>query len=315
MQKQLAPIMRCPVSGEKLTLQIHEENQQEVREGMLTSISGRYSYPIVDGVVELLPQIDEQTLTERVVRDQKKRNWEIERQRPYLNDNPNAPWIWPSFAANVEQGLTQVNLKDSFVLDVGCATCWSTRMICERGARAVALDISTGILRDGEAQFAAGVYFDRIAATMTQLPFNDHLFDFIFASAAVHHADSLQTTFQEFARVLKPNGTMILVNEPVLGKLRQPSDFGQEEIEEGMNEHIYSLSEYLHLAVEAGFKPMVLFPADLRRQLNGEIPPPSTLVRLMKPIWRMTPAFAREWSLIPGHWLVGLSLTMVAQKQ
>lgn len=153
--------------------------------------------------------------------------------------------------------------------------------MCERGAQAVALDISTGILRDAEAQFASGVFFDRIAATMTALPFLDAIFDLVFVSAAVHHSGALKLAFSEFARVLKPGGKVILVNKPVQGIL------------------LYRLRDYRRAAAHAGLKTQVLFPADLDKQMRGQSPlPPS--VPLLLPL---------------GHWLIGLTLVMVAEKR
>jgi SAM-dependent methyltransferase len=317
MRKELVSQLRCPTSGELLTLNVSQEDDTEVRSGELVSASGRYRYPIVEGVIELLPvgMLDQQTALEREVRDEKRRDWAVERQRPYLNDNKSAPWIWPAFAANVEQGLAQVPLKGKYVLDVGCATCWSTRMICERGAAAVALDISTGILRDGEAQYGTGVYFNRIAATMTTLPFVDGTFDVVFASASVHHASDLAQTFREFSRVLRSGGQIVLVNEPVLGRLRSGASFGQDEIEQGMNEHIYRLHNYEAAARAVGFTVRTLFPADLAKQLEGTNPAPPGPIQRLQPLWGLVPSFAHGLALRLGHELIGLSLVMVANKQ
>jgi SAM-dependent methyltransferase len=317
MRKELVNWLRCPVTGEKLVLHIAQENAQEVRQGELHTTSGSHRYPIIEGVAELLPMrdIDRDTLREREVRDQKQRDWAVERQRPYLQDNPAAPWMWPAFAANVEQGLAQLDLRGRLVLDVGCATAWSTRMIVEQGAQAVALDLSTGILRDAEAQFAAGVYFDRIAATMTHIPTVDAVFDVVFTSASVHHASDLTQTFHEFSRVLKPGGVIILVNEPVHGLLRVGQKFGEDEIEAGMNEHVYPLGAYQQAARLAGFTPRVLFPEDLHRQLKGVNPMPlSAPIRALRSVWPLLDPF-HTLLLLPGHWLIGLTMVMVARKQ
>jgi SAM-dependent methyltransferase len=317
MRRALVEQLRCPLSGEKFILHVEEENAQEVRQGELRTESGTHRYRIIDGVAELLPmsELDRDTLREREVRDEKRRDWSVERQRPYLNDNKAEPWIWPAFAANVEQGLAQLDLRGCFVLDIGCATAWSTRMMVERGAQAVALDISTGILRDAEAQFATGVYFDRIAATMTQIPTADAVFDVVFASAAVHHASDLAQTFREFARVLKPGGTLVLVSEPVHGVLRAGQKFGEVDIEAGMNEHVYSLSAYQQAAQSVGFVSRILFPADLQNQLAGNsLMPPSLPIRMLKTLWPVLKPF-QNLLLLPGHWLIGLSMTMIARKQ
>ena len=316
--------LRCPAChGTSLTLRDERTDDREVRAGLLVCGSCGAGHTIEDGVIELLSGLSTEARQERRVRDAKgTRDWTLERQRPYIDDAPGCPWLWPSFASNVEQGLAQLALDGARALDIGAATCWSTRMLCERGARAVALDISTGILRDGEAQFAPGVFFDRVAATMEELPFVDAAFDVVFASATVHHSGGLQRTLAEIGRVLAPAGRAVLVNEPVLGLLRRASQFGREERELGMSEHIYRLWDYVSAAQAAGLKAQVLFPAAQDRWLRGEIPGPDTRwTRLAGRFavfyrrWPWLPRWFQRCSLLPGHILFGLTLALLAEKQ
>jgi len=322
--RDLLALLRCPAChGTNLALRDERTDEREVRGGLLVCGSCAARYAIQDGVVELLSGLGSEARQERQVRNARKtRDWAIERERPYIDDAPGSPWLWPSFASNVEQGLAQLALDGARVLDIGAATCWSTRMLCERGARAVALDISTGILRDGEAQFATGVFFDRVAATMEELPFVDAAFDVVFASATVHHSPRLQHTLAEIGRVLAPAGRAVLVNEPVLGLLRRPSQFGREERELGMSEHIYRLWDYTSAARAAGLQPQILFPAALDRWLRGEIPGADTrwmrLARHFPVFYQRRPWLARWFqrcSLLPGHILFGLTLALLAEKQ
>lgn len=294
---------------------MHQEDTQEVRMGALHCRACGQSYPIVDGIAELLASLDTDTQRERDARRTRLRDWDIERRRPFVEDVPGTPWVWPSFAANVVQGMAQVPLEGAHVLDLGPGTCWSTRMLCERGARAVALDISTEMLRDGEAQFSNAVFFDRIAATMQAIPCLNQIFDVVFASASVHHASDLQQAFQEIARVLRPGGALVLVNEPVRGLLNKGSNFGCEDKARGMNEHIYRLQDYLAAARRAGLAPKVLFPAALDGQLLGQIPaPPGRRIQLAQRVWRRLPKSLRHLSLIPAHIFIGLTLILVGRK-
>ena len=299
MHRDLLALLRCPVCH-STDLRLRDEHTEdvEVRAGFLHCGSCGAEHNIKDGVVELLPGLSAGAQRERQVRDAKDtRDWVVERQRPYIDDAPGSPWLWPSFAASVEQGLAQLALDGALALDIGAATCWSTRMLSERGARAVALDISTGILRDGEAQFATGVFFDRVAATMEDLPFIDAAFDAVFASATVHHSADLRRTMAEIGRVLVPAGRAVLVNEPVLGLLRRASQFGREDRDQGMNEQIYRLWDYTGAARAAGLKARVLFPVALDRWLRGDIPRPDTrwtrLAERVAIFYRRSPWLAR----------------------
>ncbi|MFN2303011.1 MAG: class I SAM-dependent methyltransferase [Anaerolineales bacterium] len=299
-----------------MNLQIKHEDRQEIRIGTLICESCSSQFAIQDGVVELLPKLDKETLREREVRDLKERVWKVERQRPYINDNESNSWTWPNIAANVEQGLNQVILSGAMVLDIGAATCWSTRMMVERGAMAVALDISTGMLIDGESQFYSDVYFDRVAGSMTSLPFIEGSFNLTFASATIHHSGNLDLVFEEIERVLKPGGRSVMVNEPVLGLSGRRSQFGRDDIEQGMNEHIYRLAEYQRAAEKAGLVTWYLVPAGLEAQLRGEIPSPDTpIMNFIPNIWKWVPYPIQKVSLKVGDLLFGMPMTMIAEKK
>jgi len=318
MRRELLEVVRCPACRrDRLALHNELENGCEVRSGILECLSCGSKFPIRDGVVELLPSVDTQTLRERDVRDIKVRDWAVEGRRPYVNDNTSAPWRWPAIAANVEQGLHLLSLEGALALDIGAATCWSTRMMCERGAHSVALDISTGMLRDGEAQFAAGVYFDRVAASMNDLPFLDETFDVVFASATIHHSDDLGRTLGEMGRVLKLRGRLLVVNEPVFGFLNRvsASRFAREETELGMNEHVYYLKDYLNAAQTASLQTRTLVPASLEGQLSGKLPRPNTaMMKSLQAAWIRLPVPVRRFGFRIGGLLFGLPLVMISRR-
>jgi SAM-dependent methyltransferase len=170
------------------------------------------------------------------------------------------------------------------------------------------------MLRDGEAQFDAGIYFDRVAGTMENLPFRDGAFDAAFASASVHHASNLKLAFSEIARVLRPGGTAVLVNEPVAGLLKSASAI--EQFEEGMNEHLYRVWDYVTAARSASLRPSIRFPDSLAGQLTGRIPAvPGRHWRMARVMWDRLPPVLRRLSLWPAHALIGVALVLVIQKE
>jgi SAM-dependent methyltransferase len=314
VRPDLLEILRCPLcQNNRLNLVAHSQNEREVRTGEIRCEDCQASFPIVNGVVELLVGLDADTLKERNAR-QKQRDWGIERQRPFINDNPSQPWIWPAFAANVQQGLDLQPLRGKKVLDIGAATCWATRMMCERGATAVAVDISTSMLMDGESQFQQNIYFDRVAANMNILPFKDRSVEAIYFSAAIHHASDLQDVFKECARCLNDNGHVVLVNEPVRGKMRSNLNFGETDKAAGMNEHIFTIDDYQTAASSAGLRTEAFFPDSLRNQLAGKAPYPRTFgLFSARALWPLLQPFA-ERITIPLHRFLGIELVMVATK-
>ncbi len=59
-----------------------------------------------------------------------------------------------------------------------------------------------------------------VRALFTPLLVQDGSYDLIVASSALHHAPRLDDVLRECHRVLKPSGTMVLLNETPLGTAR-----------------------------------------------------------------------------------------------
>ncbi len=56
MKRSLLPILCCPVCKGDLELNIVKENNEEIIEGTLKCGACRVSYPIEDGIPDLLPR-------------------------------------------------------------------------------------------------------------------------------------------------------------------------------------------------------------------------------------------------------------------
>jgi malonyl-CoA O-methyltransferase len=104
-------------------------------------------------------------------------------------------------------------LKPAQVLDLGAASCESTRQLHERFPRAqvIAIDIAEAMLRAApEARWPwqrAG--FARVCADAAALPLRAQSFDLIFSNLMLHWCDRPQMVFEEFVRVLKPGGLLL----------------------------------------------------------------------------------------------------------
>ncbi len=55
MKRDLVPILACPVCKGKLELAVEKEDEREVISGSLYCPTGKVTYPIVDGIPDLLP--------------------------------------------------------------------------------------------------------------------------------------------------------------------------------------------------------------------------------------------------------------------
>jgi ubiquinone/menaquinone biosynthesis C-methylase UbiE len=105
--------------------------------------------------------------------------------------------------------------KDSVVLDLGCGTGRAGFALQRQGFKTIGLDLSFSLLEAG------GLFFKRkkmpaffTHGNMTTLPFPDNHFDNIICLyASIQHLPTIQLRqqcFAEIARVMKPNGKLII---------------------------------------------------------------------------------------------------------
>src|SRR4051794_29385218 len=102
-------------------------------------------------------------------------------------------------------------------LEIGAGTGYFTLNLLQTGLvhSAVATDISPGMLDALQANAAkVGVAVQTAAADAERLPFDDDAFDLVLGHAVLHHIPDLDRAFREFARVLRPGGTLLFAGEP-----------------------------------------------------------------------------------------------------
>jgi ubiquinone/menaquinone biosynthesis C-methylase UbiE len=102
-------------------------------------------------------------------------------------------------------------------LEIGAGTGYFTLNLMQAGVvrEAVCTDISPGMLRTLEGNAARlGLAVETSACDATELPFEDASFDLVLGHAVLHHLPFLDRAFAEFARVLRPGGTLLFAGEP-----------------------------------------------------------------------------------------------------
>jgi len=109
-----------------------------------------------------------------------------------------------------------VDLTGMKVLDAGCAAGWYTLQLKNRGARVAAADISPEMVRSAKRRI--GEAAEIICLDLEEdLPFQNESFDIILSSLTLHYMKDWQKPFDEFQRVLKPNGIFLFsVHHPFL---------------------------------------------------------------------------------------------------
>ncbi len=102
-------------------------------------------------------------------------------------------------------------------LEIGAGTGYFTLHLLAAGVvrSAVATDISQGMVDVLQANAARmGLEVETAACAAEDLPFEDASFDLVLGHAVLHHLPALERSFAEFARVLRPGGTLFFAGEP-----------------------------------------------------------------------------------------------------
>lgn len=94
---------------------------------------------------------------------------------------------------------------DERLLDVGCGDGGVAQLLRQRVAEVVAVDIAPS------DEWADGQGISFSVADGEQLPVGDGEFDLLHSKDSLHHMESPERAIQEYRRVLKPGGTVLIV--------------------------------------------------------------------------------------------------------
>jgi ubiquinone/menaquinone biosynthesis C-methylase UbiE len=143
------------------------------------------------------PEMDEV----RAFWDRNARDWQIQvgdtgDSNRMMNSDP---VLW-SFAGEVS-GLT--------VLDAGCGTGYLTKLLADRGAKVIGVDLSERMIEVARAQ-SPGIDF-RVDSCSELSTIPDSAFDLLVSNYVLMDTPDLDGTLRAFHRVLKPGGAAVLV--------------------------------------------------------------------------------------------------------
>ncbi|WP_008308510.1 class I SAM-dependent methyltransferase [Leptolyngbya sp. PCC 6406] len=133
------------------------------------------------------------------------------------------PWLYDSISRTAalsvggewrfrHLALQGLNLSaPSQILDLCCGCGQTTRFLVAFGAQVTGLDASPRSLTQARKNVPQATFIEGWAE---DLPFADHQFDVVHTSAAMHEmvGDQRRAIFQNAWRVLKPGGTLALVD-------------------------------------------------------------------------------------------------------
>jgi SAM-dependent methyltransferase len=128
--------------------------------------------------------------------------------------------------------LPEVAGKD--VLDAGCGPGWYADWLTHNGARVVAIDCSSRMVKLADQRLAGRARVLQGDVSNLQNLLGSGTFDIVLSPLVLHYLADLTETFREWARVLRPGGTLVFsTHHPIhQASLLDPGYLRAELIEE-----------------------------------------------------------------------------------
>ena len=190
------------------------------------------------------------------------------------------PWLnalatfEPGSPPALERILTNPSTRPAVrgkVIDLAAGTCWATARISkiQDVNEVVALDMSERFLTTVADRIITQLAGKRdkirfAVSSFNDIPLESDYFDCAFMIAAIHHSVTPLRTLTEVLRVLKPNGSLLVIEAPssVIGIRKARQKGHQITTESGATEIAYTRGELEYMLVHAGFKDINFHAVD-----------------------------------------------------
>jgi ubiquinone/menaquinone biosynthesis C-methylase UbiE len=229
--------------------------------------------PIIYGgqVEEHLPEHREMLKYESGSADQDAGQVSGPNSEPWLNVlaacEPASP---PALEHSLTNAATRLAVRGK-VIDLGAGTCWATARISQVAEveEVVALDMSERFLTTVGNRIITRLNGNRkkirfAVSSFNEVPLDSEYFDCAFLIAAIHHSVTPLRTLAEVLRVLKPDGSLLVVEAPssVIGIRKARSLKYELTVASSATELAYTREELEYMLRHAGFKEIKFYAVD-----------------------------------------------------
>jgi len=276
-------VIRCPACL----------GEAQVAEQLKCSDCGRV-YPVVDGI-PYLSVVDDRwhenlrEIINYVYFYDKILNDRIEKDR--LESNPeHQKATFEMMSRALEESLSHIPFdKTPLLADIGAGMGETSQFMAQRGATVVATDINCIDLKNPRfltISRPAGnlvetvknakpipredILFSRVQCDSSLLPLASGSFDVVFNRGTWHHYYDLENVIAECARILKPNGLLVVCSEPLRAREDDELEYLRDVIDyqEGINERVPAWEEYSAALSRAGFEDIEVYGLSLFNGMN-----------------------------------------------
>jgi len=192
MNKEFLNLLRCPVTGQQLSLESHNINGGGA--DWLVSKDGSRKYPIKNGIPRFVAESN--------YADNFGMQWNHFAKTQLDSHSGHAISADRFWAAT---GWSVIEMKDRWVLDVGCGSGRFAEVALSSGANVVALDYSSAV--DAcRANLGAHPRLHVVQGDIYALPFAPNSFDYLYSLGVLQHTPDVSKAFSALPPVLVSGG-------------------------------------------------------------------------------------------------------------
>ena len=197
MKPEIQSRLRCPISGMTLTLDqetLTNSSSGEIESGTLVSVDRKYKYPIRKGIPRFVPDSN--------YADNFGMQWNHFAKTQldsYSGHSISSDRFWRATRWTPEE------LKDKWILDVGCGSGRFTEIALKSGAQVVALDYSNAV----DACYANLKQYKNlhvVQGDIYALPFVSESFNFVYCLGVLQHCPDVERAFFALPRMVSSDG-------------------------------------------------------------------------------------------------------------
>ncbi len=196
MFADIVSLLRCPRTGQRLSLIEPQLEDDRVRSGWLVSEDEVFRYPITNYVPRFVPASNYASSFGV--------QWNRFRETQ-LDSKSGVPISAARFWSST--GWSSADLQNKWVLDVGCGAGRFAEIALGAGARLIAIDYSSAV--DAcYANLGHHSKFNVLQADIYSLPLAIGMFDFVYSLGVLQHTPDVRGAFAALPIMLAKNGQM-----------------------------------------------------------------------------------------------------------